>query len=179
MVKTIILQGIPGSGKSTYIEKVLSEKYQHYLVVSADHFWLKNGTYKFDVSRLGEAHMECRRRFLSAHNDASKFPKWNVEVIIVDNTNTTLLEMAYYHDLGSLHGPVEIHRIKAPIEAGDRNVHNVPRSSIINMATRIQNCEIPRYWNAKIVDVESKNGFFIVGNNNYDLTTKSEEVKSD
>lgn len=60
----VLMSGIPGSGKSTYV-KQLQQKLGYYDVVvcSADHFFMVNGEYRFDVTKLGDAHGACLNRF--------------------------------------------------------------------------------------------------------------------
>ncbi|MBP9827687.1 ATP-binding protein [Patescibacteria group bacterium] len=82
----ILLRGISGSGKSTWIKNNQPQA----TVVSADHLFIQpDGSYKFDQTRLGEAHQKCFKAFIEALQKGS-------ELIIVDNTNVTAWEMSPY-----------------------------------------------------------------------------------
>jgi predicted kinase len=85
-MKVIILRGISGSGKTTWIANNHPEAF----VVSADHHFLdKDGNYHFNADHLQEAHEHCFRAFLNALEE--KRP-----LIAVDNTNVALWEITPY-----------------------------------------------------------------------------------
>jgi adenylate kinase len=50
----VVMSGVSGSGKSTYAEKLLEQSQG--VKVSTDHFFMVGNEYKFDPSKLGEAH---------------------------------------------------------------------------------------------------------------------------
>ena len=54
----IIVRGIAGSGKTTFVKKTFPEA-AHY---EADMYFEQGGEYKFDASKLKEAHNWCRKR---------------------------------------------------------------------------------------------------------------------
>ncbi len=60
-MKAIILSGISGAGKSTYID----ERYPTAPMCSADTYFTTDGVYKFDATRLGEVHAQCLRWFIT------------------------------------------------------------------------------------------------------------------
>lgn len=76
--KLVLIQGAPGAGKSTLARK-LCEWYgsQHF---EADQYFERNGKYKFDKSRIGQAHDWCRK-----HTDAH-FKNSGAPCTIVSNT---------------------------------------------------------------------------------------------
>lgn len=138
----IILQGIPGSGKSHLAREIAARNPGRTVVVSADDFFeLGGGTYAFDVTKLGQAHGQCFRRFLAAINE-------RVSTIIVDNTNTSVAEIAPYVLGGEAHGyGVEIIRVLCdPEVAAARNTHGVPPAAVVAMAGRIASCQLPPWW---------------------------------
>ena len=127
--RVIIMRGISGSGKSTYI-------YNHHpgaYVCSADQFFERDGVYQFDSRKLGEAHRWCYNKFLTALSD------WR-DPIVIDNTNTQLFEFYGYAQLAWAHGyNVEVVRMDTPVEvAAARNLHGVPPASVKAMQDRFQ-----------------------------------------
>lgn len=135
-MKVVIMRGIPGSGKSTYVAR----NFPLATVCSADHFFLdKEGNYKFDPKRIGEAHLSCQKKFARnlmlgyCLDDEDK-------VLVVDNTNTSLWEMAFYIGLCNVYGiPFEIHRMNTPADVcAERNVHGVPPDKVHLMAKRME-----------------------------------------
>lgn len=82
-MKVIILCGVSGSGKST-IAKEIGSGY----VVSADDFFMASGEYKFDPTMLPAAHGQCLRDFVGCL-------QYGCDTIVVDNTNTTMMEVAH------------------------------------------------------------------------------------
>ena len=140
MKKVIIMRGCSGSGKSTWAKKFKEEQDLEVVIVSADNYWFDaEGNYNFNPARLGEAHAYCYKTFVE--NLEQRVP-----IVIVDNTNTTLAEIAPYLTHAQYHGyKVEIVRCTCPYEtAAQRNVHGVPAKTVESMYKRMQN--LPRHW---------------------------------
>jgi predicted kinase len=138
-----ILRGIPGAGKSR-LTKRLKKNRKDAAVVSADDFFVDyDGVYRFDPSRLGEAHSYCLFSFL-------EWVERRKRTVIVDNTNTTAVEIAPYAALALAHGyNVQIITIKANArEAARRNVHGVPVETVLRMAKRLkeETPRLPPWW---------------------------------
>jgi predicted kinase len=149
-MRVIIMAGVPGSGKSTWIK----ENHPDAIVCSADDYFVGLGR-NFDPSKLGEAHGECVRKFIdvvSGNIMALEDP-----ILIVDNTNTTVLEMAPYVAIASAYGvPVEIVEMDCPVGlAAKRNIHNVPMRTCLRMGDNLMSLEIPPYWNVKRTEVKT------------------------
>jgi predicted kinase len=142
MQQVIIMRGISGSGKSTLTRKILTDlpRKQSSLIVSADHFFLDpEGNYKFNPALLGNAHLDCERRFLEGCQAG-------IDTIIVDNTNMKLWEMAPYRTIGMLYGYFirYISLTCDPQIAQERNKHGVPLHVIQN---QVKNFEpVPKSW---------------------------------
>jgi predicted kinase len=135
--QVIILRGISGSGKSTFIENFFPGA----VICSADHFFLDNqGNYNFDHTKLGQAHSQCQYKFSRALDEG-------VSQVVVDNTNTKTSEMRPYINMANEHDGYDILIIRLDVEpdvAIKRNVHGVPAEVIQNMYDRMQ--PLPSHW---------------------------------
>lgn len=145
-MKVKILCGVSGSGKSTYI----ANNFPKAVVCSADHFFLAdNGEYVFDVKKLSEAHAYCLRKFVQ-HLQSPGLAGGQVGVLVVDNTNTSMQEVAPYAALANAYGfDTEIIILQAdPVEAHKRNRHNVPLKSVMGQFDRLRGLEksLPPWW---------------------------------
>ena len=143
MSKVIIMRGLPGSGKSYVADRInLNEDQPDSVttIVSADHFHTdENGDYNYDPANAGDAHAQCFERFVIALENAD-------DLVIVDNTNTLLLEIAPYVAFARLNdAETEIIHVMCPIRvAYDRNTHGVPFDIIEKMWARTE--DIPEFW---------------------------------
>lgn len=146
----LVLQGVAGAGKSTYAAQRCAEfraQGDTVAIVSADDFFTNNeqGEYRFDANDLGRAHGGCFRAFLNALARG-------VDVVIVDNTNTTAVEIAPYMLGAQAFGyRAEIRRIHTNhVQAHARNVHGVALATVekqvINMAETL-----PPWWSFEVV----------------------------
>lgn len=146
-----ILCGVSGAGKSTKCRKLLASLTDDAgaVVCSADQYFLHDGEYQFDPSKLDEAHGHCLRKFTQSCQTG-------LELIVVDNTNTTIAELAPYAALGLAYGyDVEIIIIKCdPVVAYERNVHGVPQRTVVAQMERLASLrqQLPPWW--KVVEVE-------------------------
>jgi predicted kinase len=152
-MKVCILRGISGSGKTTLTKRLRwahdrpGEEPYSAVVVSADTYMVdSNGKYDFDYLRLSECHNKCVRQYLE-HLATPVTGK--DRLIIVDNTNTTLHEVAPYAQL-ALAFECELQVITLlcdPVVAVTRSIHDVPihilfrqdrqlRKSLVNMPPR-------------------------------------------
>lgn len=128
--KVIILRGISGSGKSTYIKNNIED---HSAICSADHYFIDRvtGNYNFDPMKLHAAHKQCQSKFKS-------FLEKSQPLVVVDNTNTRIKEMSFYLDNAKEFGyEIEVVRlIVDPEIAMRRNAHGVPPEAILAMHNR-------------------------------------------
>ncbi len=140
-MKVVLMSGISGSGKSSYIDKKFPIN-RETVCVSADYFFQKGDKYDFNPALLGKAHGKCLRDFTMA---LAK----NIPLIIVDNTNTTVLEMAPYVALAQAYeAEIEIVEMICSVEfALNRNVHNVPEHTILAQLKRLEAGMYPPHWN--------------------------------
>jgi len=145
----IILQGIPGSGKSTFVEELaqyvgnpMTEDVQ---VCSNDYFWIneKTGVYEYNPHFHDEAVFFCKENFnYFATLPLNKRPLY----LVVDNTHTNLAAMQSYIDGGKKNGwDVILITLDVSVETGvKRNVHKVPAETIKSMAKKIENFQTPK-----------------------------------
>lgn len=149
----IIMQGVPGSGKSTVASNAAADQAARAgrrpvtVVVSADHYFDEKAEkagleYQdvFNPAELGAAHEQCMRRFLRAVRGA------DAELVIVDNTNVTVDQMSpYYLTARALGATVEVVRVDCdPDVAHGRNTHGVPLSAVRRMHSRM--ASPPKFW---------------------------------
>jgi len=139
-MKVVILSGGPGCGKSTHAKGLTG----NVVIVSADNYFMKSGEYKFDVMKLGEAHAACKRGFLETLDLGA------ADVLVVDNTNTTPIEAAFYVEAATAYDvEVEIVQFDCPPEIGFmRNVHGVPLKACYRFRDNLNNFQrdMPIHW---------------------------------
>lgn len=138
-----IMRGIPGCGKSTWVETNCPGA----IVCSADLFHIDKATgqYKYDQSKAGEAHNWCLQTFAQA-------VMWQAgKPIVVDNTNVKLFEIAPYYRLAEALGyDVEIIQFFCDPEVGfKRTLHAVPMQTIQLMAKSFE--PLPPWWKVRYV----------------------------
>ena len=142
----IILRGIPGSGKSTLARK----RWPGAIVFSTDEFWMVDGQYRFDVTRIQEAHGWCLRRFEEAVCNFAPFRN-----IVVDNTATTISEFAPYAALAQAHNwQIQIVSVMVePEVALARQTHGVPEDLVRRMDRDmlLHSFLIPPRWPHEVV----------------------------
>ena len=124
MVKELILlRGLPGSGKSTLAKLICN---QH---VEADMFFMEDGEYKFDPTKLKRAHEWCQNRvrvwMMSGYN------------VVVSNTFTQEWEMEAYYKLAEQYG-YRVHSIVVENRHEGVNQHGVPADKLEQMKQRFE-----------------------------------------
>ena len=105
--KVVIVRGLPGTGKSYFLEHCTESQAQgqSMVVCSADDYFNDlPGGYSFNPSAISKAHAYCRQKFIKAIQG-------NVDIIAVDNTNSQLWEYQIYKRIASLVG-YEFHVIE-------------------------------------------------------------------
>jgi len=92
-----------------------------------------DGEYLFNPAKLREAHQACLVSFLD-------LTQYGEELVVVDNTNLSLWEMAPYVQVGAVRGyAVEVIRVNAPEKlCASRNIHKVSERTVLNMARRME-----------------------------------------
>lgn len=131
--RLFLVRGLPGTGKTTLAHKIASPGQ----VFSADDYFTDaSGVYRFDPSRLKEAHADCLDRAKAAMEQGESD-------IAVANTFTRLWEMKAYHEaaLSRDYFVVEIDLYDGDLtdaELAERNVHGVPLDTISAMYSRYE-----------------------------------------
>jgi predicted kinase len=150
----LIMSGIPGSGKTSYAEAYKADqeaKERVCVIVSADDFFKtgRNGEYIYDGSKIAAAHAQCMRFFIEAVSEEDA-----ADVVIVDNTNTTAVEIAPYMAVANAYGAdVKIVQIVASLaDCMKRQTHNVPESTMLRMHQNTMMRELPPYWKIEYVN---------------------------
>ncbi len=125
MSELVILRGISGSGKSTYVEKHFIPKgYTH---LEADMYFIRDGVYQFDRNKLGSAHKWCQTMTKQALNAGKN--------VVVSNTSTTLKELNDYIKIAEdCKVPFRVIRLAKQFQ----NIHNVPAEVVEAMKNRFQ-----------------------------------------
>lgn len=129
----IFLRGISGSGKtslSNALMKLLGS--ESVVSFSADSYFTIDGIYKFDISKVSEAHQNC----VNSMNMAFQMP--NIRYIIMDNTHTRLWHLSNAERVAQEHGAqIYYLDIVVPDKAhfllcNKRQRHNVPEDVLLD-----------------------------------------------
>ena len=119
-----LLRGLPGSGKSTMANMLNATCFE------ADMYFMRDGEYRFDHTKLKMAHKWCQDSVEDCMN-------LRYERIAVSNTFTQEWEMQAYYDLAKKHG-YTVFSIIVENRHGGQNIHNVPDESIERMRARFE-----------------------------------------
>lgn len=150
----IILQGAPGSGKSTEAEHL--KKTLGAVICSTDTFsYNEYGQYEFNPKLLEERHRKCREL-------CNFYMGWDMPWIVLDNTNIKGSNIEPYIHLAEKHGyKIQVRRFTDEYE----NQHGVPKEKVEKMKTAMEDLEsfIPEhlldknfYWQDGIVAIRKE-----------------------
>ena len=120
-----IVRGVSGSGKSSLVSWVFDDRATH---LEADMYFMKDGKYQFDQSKLKNAHEWCRHQT----EESMK----NKENIVVSNTFTTEWEMKPYLDLAEKYG-YTMFTVIVENRHGNKDIHNVSEETRQKQAERL------------------------------------------
>ena len=151
-MKVIILRGISGSGKTTLAANLELVCGEESLTISADDFWEMGHEYKFDVTKIGEAHAHCLLIFMQQLKKWSHPAIKHDPLLIVDNTNTRAIEAAPYYTLAEAHGgTVRIVTIICdPQLAWESNNHGTSPKILWAQHQRILIEQLPSWWKQEV-----------------------------
>ena len=130
MTKTLyLLRGLPGSGKSTLAKNLGGSHFE------ADQYFMKDGQYNFDVTKLKDAHQWCQSSvelaMIQGHISEDN------SVIVVSNTFTQEWEMKPYSDMAETYGYI-VFSLIVENRHGGVNQHNVPEDKLQAMKDRFE-----------------------------------------
>jgi predicted kinase/2'-5' RNA ligase len=141
MVSVHVLQGLPGSGKTTFARRQFAAATP--IVCSADRFLIEpDGAYHFSRERVQVAHERCLRAFVEALQLGA------AEHVVVDNTNLTVAEMSPYVALARAYGAmVRVwHLDVAPEVCLARQAHPLPPETFEEMRSQLDTFAAPAWW---------------------------------
>lgn len=128
----IFLRGISGSGKTT-ISNALCHLlgYEQTVSFSADNYFIIDGIYTFDISKISEAHKNC----VNSMEIALQTP--TIRYIIMDNTHTQLWHLYNSENVASQYG-ANLYYLDIDVpDKGHFNLcinrqrHNVPKEILL------------------------------------------------
>lgn len=130
MTELIVCRAPSGYGKSTYANKHFVSK--GYVQFEADSFFMKDGKYTFDRTKLGIAHKTCQ--------DNVRQALLNGQNVVVSNTSVTCSEVRDYQKIAQ-ECKVNFRVIRLCRQF--QNVHSVPAEIVESMKNRFQD------WNGE------------------------------
>jgi predicted kinase len=124
-----IVRGLPGSGKSTFAKTLGGKHFE------TDNFFMVDGEYKFDVTKLKAAHEWCQNSvntamILNITTDLNN-------TIVVSNTFTQEWEMKPYFDMAETYG-YRVFTLIVENRHGGVNQHGVPEDKLEIMKNRFE-----------------------------------------
>jgi len=135
-MRVIILIGLPGAGKSTWIKE---NTWGDVSICSADHWHEGPNGYEFKIEERPNAHHACLRKFVKLVT-ASPYmgdprPLGKEVTVIVDNTNAMVYDLAPYINVARAFGHVpELVYLECPVSLSyARNTHGAPLAIIEHM----------------------------------------------
>lgn len=115
-----IIRGLPGSGKSTLASMIAKATSAE--VCEADQFFMVDGEYRFDRTKLPEAHQSCKERVFEAMAE-----KLNV---VVANTFVRKADMDDYLRFALYYG----YEVQTVVCQGQwESIHGVPKEVMARM----------------------------------------------
>ena len=129
MKKLFLVRGIPGSGKSTFAKELDGIHFE------TDNYFMVDGEYNFDSSKLKEAHQWCQNEVNNAMilNHTAKIN----DRIVVSNTFTQEWEMEPYFEMTKEWG-YTVFSIIVENRHGGVNEHGVPEDKLEIMKNRFE-----------------------------------------
>ena len=133
MKELFLLRGLPGSGKSTLAKSLVGHDF---LICEADQYFMQDGEYKFDATKLKDAHEYCRSR-VEIYMKDSLLNEQFYRQIAVSNTFTQKWEMDAYYQLAEKYG-YRVYSLIVENRHGGVNEHGVPADKLEQMKNRFE-----------------------------------------
>ena len=129
-MKTLyIVRGVPGSGKSTFAKSIGG------IHIEADQFFMENGKYNFDITKIKLAHKYCKNQTEAwMKTDGVQV---NNDKIVVSNTFTQEWEMEPYFELAEKYG-YRVFSLIVENRHDGKNIHDVPEDKLEQMKNRFE-----------------------------------------
>jgi predicted kinase len=124
MNELFLLRGLPGSGKSTLAKSLGGKHFE------ADMWFVRDGEYKFDATKLRDAHEWCRSSVGGLM--INEEPR-----LVVSNTFTQEWEMEAYYKLADEYG-YRVYSLIVENRHGGVNEHGVPEEKLEQMKTKFK-----------------------------------------
>ena len=131
MKNLYLLRGIPGAGKSTLAKQLGDSHFE------TDTFFMVDGEYKFDPTKLKKAHEWCQSQIELAMINNHVTAGLDNSDIVVSNTFTQAWEMDAYNELAKQYG-YRVFSIIVENRHGGVNQHNVPEDKLQMMKERFE-----------------------------------------
>lgn len=131
-----LVRGLPGSGKSTLAKQLAGGSGSLHL--EADQYFMDNeGNYKFDASKLKDAHEWCQNEVGYAMRFGYRGNPVDSPLgrIVVSNTFTQEWEMKPYYELAEQNG-YTVFSLVVENRHGGVNEHGVPDETLEKMQNR-------------------------------------------
>ena len=129
MKELFLLRGLPGSGKSTLAKSLDG------IHIEADQYFMEDGVYNFDASKLKNAHNYCQSQTQAwMKTDGEQV---NVDRLVVSNTFTQEWEMKPYFEMAEKYG-YRVYSLIVENRHGGINEHGVPEESLQRMENRFE-----------------------------------------
>ena len=129
-MKTLyIVRGVPGSGKSTFAKSIGG------IHIEADQFFMENGKYNFDITKIKLAHKYCKNQTEAwMKTDGVQV---NNDKIVVSNTFTQEWEIEPYFELAEKYG-YRVFSLIVENRHDGKNIHDVPEDKLEQMKNRFE-----------------------------------------
>ena len=131
MKTAIILSGVSGSGKSTYAQFLESLNPAGTVICTADDYFVSNGQYNFDATKLKDAHNYCQTKFRAACQAGC-------EVVVCANTNVRTGDRSLYIKIAEDNG-YQVFSVGMENIHNMGSIHEVPEETIIRQRIQLKN----------------------------------------
>lgn len=143
MRNLILVRGLPGSGKTTLARAIVSASAAPdapgspcWPMYAADDYFMVGGEYRFDGTKLAQAHKSCQ-------DNAARSMGAGSDIIVAHNTFVSRWEMEPYFRLAA-ENSYEVTVVSvfdgglSDKELADRNTHGVPLHAIARMRANFE-----------------------------------------